>query len=125
MDKQTELIGYWTKDEKCSLCGITEPSYLQYDEDEREVFGTLETDYCPNCGAKMKTKEDCKEDFGDWLKELKRYREMSKKIIKEMQSKKATYPNPSKENWNKEVIARNSGIDECIEIVNNYLKGGE
>ena len=43
-------------------------------------------------------------------------------VIKEMQSRKATYPTPIKENWNKEAIARNSGIDECIEIVNKYLK---
>lgn len=53
------------------------------------------------------------------------YTEAMNNMIKEMQSKKTTYPTPSKENWNKEVIARNSGIDECIEIVNNYLKGGE
>ena len=47
------------------------------------------------------------------------------KVIKEMQSRKATFPTPSKENWNKEVIARNIGIDECIEIVMKYLKGGD
>ena len=53
------------------------------------------------------------------------YTETMNNMIMEMQSKKATFPTPSKENWYKEVIARNSGIDECIEIVMKYLKGGE
>lgn len=53
------------------------------------------------------------------------YTEVMNNMIMEMQSRKTTFPTPSKENWDKEVIAKNIGIDECIEIVNNYLKGGE
>ena len=39
------------------------------------------------------------------------------RLILEMQSIKAEYSTPYKESWDKEVIARNTAIEECIEIV--------
>lgn len=49
----TNHKGHWIN-EKCSICGCSMPYYPQMTQGDYEVFGMFETDYCPNCGAKLK-----------------------------------------------------------------------